>query len=127
MKKEATGPSAKTESVPAQTGWALIWRHLRNWTEIYLWVPIALLSIWLFAQFAYFLTGRRPQENVDWIVGISGGLVKLVFIIVFISVDRQQTGVWLTKEEQTIYPDLARIQAVTKCVLAIVAAYILSH
>lgn len=124
---ETTQPAAKTEPIPPPTGWAAVWKHMQNWTEIYLWVPMALLSIYVFAEFAYVLTGRRPTENADWIVGMGGNLVKLVFLIVFVSIERQQTGVWLTKDEQLDSPALAMTQALSKCVTLIVGAYILSH
>lgn len=113
--------------MPPPTGWSAVWKHLQNWQSIYLMLPLALLAIWGFAQGAYFLTGRRPTENVDWIVGTAGNLVKLVFLIVFVEVTRQQTGVWLTKDESLKNPDAARTQAITKCVTLIVGAYILSH
>lgn len=106
---------------------AKIWKHLQNWQEIYLFFPLSLLSIWAFAQFGYFLTGRRPTENVDYIVGMAGNLVKCVCLIVLLSVKRQQTGVWLTKAEQIAHPDLARSQMIESCVIAIVFAWVLSH
>lgn len=120
-------PAAKTEPIPPPTGLAAVWKHLRNWAEGYLWVPLALLSIWVFAQFAYFLTGRRPQENADWIVGLGANLVKCVFLILLLSIMRQQTGVWYTKQEQIDNPNLARTQLIGTCVTLIVFAYLLSH
>lgn len=119
--------SAKTERQPPPTGWAAIWKHLQNWTEIYLWVPMALLSIWLFAQFAYFLTGRRPTENADWIVGVAGSLVKCVFLIVLVSISRQQTGIWLTSEEQKTNILLAVSQQAASIAMAVIFAYLIAH
>lgn len=108
-------------------GLAAIWRHLQNWQSIYLFVPLSLVSIWVFAQGAYFLTGRRPTENVDWIVGISGNLVKLIFLIVFVEVYRQQMGVWLTRDQQIENPSLAWAQRLSASVALCVGAYILSR
>lgn len=105
----------------------MIYRHLRDWATAYFWVPLALLSIWLFAQFAYFLTGRKPQESADWIVGLGGNLVKAVFVVLFVEILREQTGVWLTKAELIDHPSLAWSQTVNKCVSLIVFSYLLSH
>jgi hypothetical protein len=118
---------AKVDPVPPPTGIAALWKHITNWAEVYFWVPLALLSIWLFAQGAYFLTGRRPQENADWIVGLGGNLVKCVFLIVILSIVRQQTGVWWRREELMANKHLAYTQAFSSCVALIVFAYLLSH
>lgn len=104
-----------------------VWGHLTNWATIYFWLPLSLLSIWLFSQFAYFLTGRRPQENLDWIVGFSFNLVKCVFVIFFVEVAREQTGVWFRKDELLANPSIAWAQTVGKCFQLFVFAYLLSH
>lgn len=130
MKKQAVAvaPLApKTDPVPPPTGWALVWKHLQNWQSIYLFLPVSLISIWLFAKMAYFLTGRQPQENADWIVGMAGNLVKLVFLIVFVELLRQQTGIWFTREQLLENPKLAWIQAFSKAVALCAGVYILSH
>lgn len=127
MTTDVSPPAAKTEPNPPPTGLGAVYAHLHNWAEGYLWVPLSLLSIWLFAQFAYFLTGRRPQENADWIVGLGANLVKCVFLILLISITRQQTGIWLTKAELIANPRLALTQTLGKCVALIVFAYLLSH
>jgi hypothetical protein len=102
-------------------------KHIRDWATAYFWVPLALLSIWLFSKVAYWLTGRKPQENADWIVGLGGNLVKCVFVILLVEITREQTGVWATKEELMANPSLAWSQTVSKCVTLIVFAYLLSH
>jgi hypothetical protein len=50
------------------------------------------------------LTGRKPQENADWIVGL-GGNGEVRFSIVLLEVRVEQTGVWLTKEEVEGQPE----------------------
>lgn len=120
-------PSPKVDPIPPPTGFAAVWKHVQDWQSIYLFVPISLFSIWLFAQFGYFLTGRRPTENVDYIVGIAGNLIKLVFLIVFCEVTRQATGHWYSKAELMANHQLAKWQTISKCVTLIVGAYILSH
>lgn len=117
----------KIDPVPPPTGLRAIWAHLRNWAEVYLWVPVSLLSIWVLAQFAYFLTGRRPTENVDWIVGVAGGLVKCVMMIALVSIFTQGTMVWLTKEERLANPRFSIAQLLAQAVALCVFAYVLSH
>lgn len=127
MKKAAAPEQSKIDPVPPPTGWALAWKHLRNWQSVYLFLPVSLLSIWLFAKMAYFLTGRQPQENADWIVGTAGNAVKLIFLIVFVELLRQQTGVWYTREQLIANPQLGWEQAFSKAVALCVGCYILSH
>lgn len=98
-----------------------------NWRELWLWLPLALLSIYAMAEFGYFLTGRRPTENVDWIVGTAGNLVKCVFLIALLSILRESTGVWMTKGEQIDNPKIAAIQAFSQAVALCVFAFVLSH
>lgn len=109
------------------TGWRVVLNFFWNWREIWLWLPLALLSIWGMAEFGYFLTGRRPTENVDWIVGTAGNLVKCVFIIALLSIKRESTGVWLTKIEWLANPKIAWVQAFSEAVALCVFAYLLSH
>lgn len=108
------------------TDWK-IWTHIQNWKTVYIFMPLAFFAIWLFAKGAYLLTGRKPQENVDWIVGTAGNMVKLVILIVFVEVTREATGNWYKKEELLANPSLAWSQTVSKCVTLFVGAYILSH
>lgn len=124
---ETTAPAAHVEPVPPPTGWPKVWKHLTDWATIWFWVPMALVAIWFFAQVAYFLTGRRPQENADWIVGMAGNLLKCVFVILFTEITRQQTGTWLTKAELIANPQLAWTQTFSKCASLLVFAYLLSH
>lgn len=102
-------------------------KHLRDWATAYFWLPLSLLSIWLFSKLAYLLTGRKPMENADWIVGFSFNLVKCVFLIFFIEIYREQTGKWWTDQDLRANPHLAWTQAFTKAVGLIVFAWVLSH
>ena len=102
-------------------------KHFRQWAEGYLWVPLSLLSIWLFSLVAYWLTGHQPTENVDWIVGLAANFVKGVFAILLCSILRQSTGVWLTKEERLNNPRIS-IAQMAEMVLALwIFVYSLSH
>jgi hypothetical protein len=81
-------------------------KHLRDWATAYFWLPLSLLSIWLFSKLAYLLTGRKPMENADWIVGFSFNLVKCVFLIFFLEIYREQTGKWWTDKDLRDNPHL---------------------
>ena len=118
---------AKTDPIPPPVGLAAVWKHIKNWLELYLWVPLSLLFIWGFAWFAYFLTGRRPQENVDWIVGLAGNFVKSVMLILLVSIFRQQCGLWLNREEQKDNPTLVWAQNILTIAAICVFGYILEH
>jgi hypothetical protein len=122
-----TPPAAKTEPVPPLTGWSAVWRVFYNWREITLFLPLSLFSIWAFAQGAYWASGRRPTENVDYVVGMSINLVKLVFLIVFLSILRESTGMWMTKEEKLENPSIVWAQTVGSSVALCVAAWVLQH
>lgn len=104
-----------------------IWTHIQNWKTVYIFMPVAFFLIWLFSKGAYLITGRKPQENVDWIVGVAGNSVKLVILIVFCELIRESTGTWHTKEELIAHPEIGWRQDFAKCVYLIVGAYILSH
>lgn len=104
-----------------------MFKHIRQWAEAYFWLPVALLSIYLAAKFAYLSTERRPEENIDFIIGYAQRSVVVVLIIFLFSISREQTGVWLTKEEQFAYPYLAALQAATKMFIMGLFAYIYLH
>lgn len=108
-------------------GRAKVWKHLQDWQSIYLLLPLSVFSIWVYREVAFAIIGRRPTENADWMVGNAGNVMKLVYLIIFVEIFRQQTGHWLTKTESMNNPELARTQAFTKCVALVVGAYILSH
>jgi hypothetical protein len=101
--------------------------HLFNWLEAYLWIPLAILSIPLLSYFAYFLTGRSPRESLDWLPEFGFRILQCVVVIVLVSVSRQATGIWMTKEEQIANPKLAMMQRVSSLTLFILWAYILTH
>jgi hypothetical protein len=104
-----------------------MFKHLRQWAEAYIWLPASLLSIWLAAKLAYFLTGRQPEENADFIIGYAQRTVVVVLVIFLFSVSREQTGFWMTKEECIAHPYLATLQALMKMYAMGLFAYIYLH
>lgn len=106
-----------------------ILKHIQAWLEIYFWVPLFLLLIPAAIYYAHWLTGRPPAspESVDWIIEFAYRLIAAIFVIVLVSVAREQTGVWMTKEEEKANVKLAAIHAITKCFFAGLFAYILLH
>lgn len=104
-----------------------MFKHIHNWLEGYVWLPVSLLAIYLSAKFAYFLTGRQPEENADFIIGYAQRAVVVALVIFCFSVSREQTGYWLTKQEALAHPFHAALQAVIKMYTMGLFAYIFLH
>lgn len=103
-----------------------IYDHLANWLEVYLWVPVSLLGIFGAAQLSYFLTGRRPVENADWLVDYSSKSVQIIAIIALTSIAKEALGHWMTMDERKAHPFLAVVNTFATLVtfLAIIYAWI---
>jgi hypothetical protein len=89
-----------------------IWRHLKNWAEGYLWVPLAVFAIWASGQFVYLATGNPPHENIDWLIDYQAVAYKCVYIILFTSIMKQATGSWMTLDQKITHPYLATLSDV---------------
>lgn len=84
-------------------------RHIENWVEGYLWVPLLLFCVWGAGQLDYFLTGRRPMTNADWLVDYSSVAVKSILVILFAAILKQSGSIFLTKEERFKHPFLSMV------------------
>lgn len=104
-----------------------IYDHLANWAEVYLWVPVSLLGIFGAAQLSYFLTGRRPVENADWLVDYSSKAVQMVAIIALTSIAKEALGHWMTMEERKANPFLAVINTFATLVTFLTVTYVFTH
>lgn len=91
-----------------------IWNHLKSWPELYVCLPLVLLTLPGSSLFIYFLTGRAPQESMQWLLDLSGRVNVAALIILFASFSRQATGVWFTKQEMLVHPYMATLSALTK-------------
>lgn len=91
--------------------------HLANWAEAYLWAPLGLLLIPGAAMLAYFITGRGTQENLDWLVDLAGRVFTVLVTVVLISITREASSFWLTKEEAKDQPVLYIVQTISKLFL----------
>lgn len=85
------------------------WKHLTDWSEAYLWVPLVLCSIWLSGKLVELWTHHPAKENIDWLVDYQAVAYKCVWIIVFTSIFKQATGTWLSKQEKFDHPVAAFI------------------
>lgn len=94
--------------------WQRFVKHLKSWPELYLCLPLVILTLPGSSLFIYSLTGRAPQENMDWILDLAGRINVAALILFFASFTRQATGVWLTKEEQLANPFNALLGSLTK-------------
>jgi hypothetical protein len=86
-----------------------IWKHLSNWTEGYLWVPLVVIAIWGSGKMVEGLTGNPVKENIDWLIDYQAVAYKCVYIIVLTSIMKQATGSWMTKEEKFTHPYMATV------------------
>jgi len=104
-----------------------VWKHITNWLEAYFWIPMALISILLLSHFAYYLSGRWPKANLDFLPEFGFRILQCIVVIVLVSISRQSVGIWLTKEEQIKNPNLAIAQKASSLILFILWAYVLVH
>lgn len=86
-----------------------IFKHIENWVEAYVWVPLSVMAIWASGKLVEGLTQQPIKENIDWIVDYQGVAYKCIYIIVITSIMKQATGSWMTKEEKFAHPYLATI------------------
>lgn len=104
-----------------------IWRHLKSWPELYVCLPLVLLTLPGSSLFIYALTGRAPQESMQWILDLSGRVNVAALIILFASFSRQATGVWLTKEEMLANPYMATCSLLTKIFYFVFFGWLFTH
>lgn len=90
-------------------------------------LPLVVLTLPGSSLFIYFLTGRAPQESMDWILDLAGRVNVAALIILTASFARQCTGVWMTKQEMFEHPYIATLQAITKLFYFVGAAWLFSH
>lgn len=103
-------------------------KGIRNWVEVWFWVPVAFLSIFFTSRFCYFVTGREPSdESADYIMAYSQRLVLCVLVVVMTSMFKEATGVWLTKEERIDNPKVAISGDVKILISALMFTYIFMH
>lgn len=105
----------------------LIGKHLANWPEAYLVLPLTLLSVIGAAYFSYFLTGRAPQDSGSWLLDYSARCIVIALAITFTSAARQAYGVWLTLEQKLEHPGAAAIQSFLSFLTLLAFLYTLSH
>lgn len=122
----AVDPIPATPPPAPKTGLAAVRLHISQWTELYGWVPLSLLGIWLFAKFATFLLGRKPLDQGYDFVGLGFKLSICVFLILLLSITRQATGVWVSKAEQVLHiKHLIWAQRAKTIAMAIIFTYII--
>jgi hypothetical protein len=123
----AGGLPAKTDPEPPPTGLAAVWEHIKNWPEGYLCVPLSLFLIWVFGWAAYLLSGRKPQENSDWLPGLGGNWMKCVLVILACTILCQASGEWMTPAQKILDPNRVKWNAIVQCVAIFSFSYLLSH
>jgi hypothetical protein len=104
-----------------------IWRTVYNWREIWFWPALALIQWWLLIQLAARWSGRKPQESLDYLTGLGSNILVCVVAISLISILRESSGEWWTKDDLKTYPHLAWTSASVKIVFGLAFLYLLSH
>ncbi len=85
-------------------------KHIADWFEAYLVLPFSIFAISLANWYYYFQTGRSPtiaEGGLDWITGMVPRIVAITVAIIFVSIFKQATGAWMSKEEQLSNPAMA--------------------
>lgn len=108
-------------------GLRIVGQHLKNWAAEYTILPLTILSVIGAAYFAYFLTGRAPQDSASWLVDYSARCIEIALAITFTSAARQAYGSWLSTEEKLAHPGTAAFQSVVSLITLITFLYVLSH
>jgi hypothetical protein len=105
-----------------------IFQHMYNWLEVYWWLPMSLLCVWLSVEFHFLMTGRPTGEDpYDWITGFAPQVVKSIIAIALVSISKEAFGSWLTKEEKIANPMLASVQSVCSTITFLALLYFLGH
>lgn len=99
--------------------------NVRNWTEIYLWVPVSFLSIYLMALAAYGLSGRAPRMNLDWFPELGVNLFKIVCAIALTSIVKEALWNWLSVKDKLEAPLYAWGRMLLEVVVLLAFLYVL--
>jgi hypothetical protein len=94
-------------------------QSIYNWRELWFWPLIALLQWYLLIELAFAWTGRAPQESMDFLMGLGANIVVCVFSISLVSVLRESTGQWWTKDDLRDHPHLAWAGGIIKAIALI--------
>lgn len=105
----------------------IIGQHLKNWASEYTILPLTILSVVGAAYFAYFLTGRAPQDSASWLVDYSARCIVIALAITFTSAARQAYGTWLNTQQKLEHPGYATLQSIFSLITLLAFLYVLSH
>ena len=99
--------------------------NLQNWTEVYFWVPVAFLSIYVLSLSAYWLSGRAPRVNLDWMPELGVNLFKAVCAIVLTSITKEALWGWMTMQSKTKSPWFAWARMVVEALTLLLFVWVL--
>ena len=78
-----------------------------NWRELWFWPMVALLQWYLLIKLAAAISGRTPEESMDFLVGLGANIVTVVIGISLVSILKETTGQWWTKDDLRNNPIIA--------------------
>ena len=103
--------------------------HLRNWLEIYLWIPLSVVSIQLFAVLYYYITGRAVVDDPwGWLVDSGPQIFRVIVAIALTSIFVEAGTIgWLTPDQAEKNPILASVKAVCRVIALCAILLFFSH
>ncbi len=103
------------------------YEHIKQWAEVYFWLPLLALAVPGSALAIYYLTGSAPQESLDWLLALAGRALTIIVALVLVSAIVEATGTWMTKQEKFDNRYVYTITTLSKLVLFVVVLYALTH
>lgn len=104
-----------------------VYKHLKSWSAEYSTIILTMLSVIVTAQMYYLLTGRRPEENMSWLVDFSPRAIAIALAITFTSLARQAFGNWYATEDLLDRPALAIAHGAKSTIIFAICLYVLTH
>jgi hypothetical protein len=104
-----------------------LWGVLYNWRELWFWPALALLQWYLLIKLAAAISGRTPEESMDFLVGLGANTLIVVLAISLVSILKEATSVWWTKEDLLKNPVIACESALFRLGAFLAVLWALKH
>ena len=100
--------------------------HISQWSEIYVVIPIVVVSIILAAKFVFYLTGRAPTDDVSAVAGLAMRCLAVAAVIGLTTLTKQALDSWISEEAKKV-PAFQYADKIENALIFITIAYILLH
>lgn len=81
-----------------------IWPHIKRFREAYGYLPLALLSLFLFSAVVRLSLGHKPLDDISDLTGVSENFIKIILAIVATGFVKGHLLTDLTDEETKQLP-----------------------